>query len=203
MSFPCHRASCHGLPLGLVFRGTSRCWTQRAHSWLKALTHPPHLMEEQSPVRRKREPSSWGLPALLGIRLLCLAAGSSWGAGCSIHVPLTRSFSAQSGSTLGAHLSCVYTSHAFFFWKLVPGCRVWSPPVGEVTKCLVSQRRQRGASWARSFLGAPVEWFGSSRHPQRPHSGGNAAPLALSPRHKDKQWLKSRETKVFFYLLHL
>lgn len=74
--------------------------------------------------------------------------------------------------------------------------------MGEVTKCLVSQRQQRGASWARSFLGAPVGRLGSSRHPERLHSVGSAAPLALSPRDEDKQWLKSRETEVFFYLFH-
>lgn len=30
---PVIAARCHGLPQGLVFGGTYRCWTRRAHCW--------------------------------------------------------------------------------------------------------------------------------------------------------------------------
>lgn len=77
---------------------------------VKGSDSPPHLMEEQSPVGWKGEPSSWGLPALLGVPLLCLGASSSWQAGCSVHVPLTRSFSAQSEHRGCPFVLCLHES---------------------------------------------------------------------------------------------
>lgn len=106
VSSPCPRASCHGLPLGLVFRGTFRV----GHGLVKGSDSPPHLVEEQSPVRWKGEPSSWELPALLGITLLCLGAGSSWQAGSSVSVPLTRSCSAQSEHRRCPFVLCLHES---------------------------------------------------------------------------------------------
>ena len=86
------------------------------------MTHPPHLAGEQREFICLMEEGTqqWGLPAPLGVSLLCPGAGCSWPAGCSVRAPLTRSFRAQSRNPSDACASCICTSHASSFLEMRP-----------------------------------------------------------------------------------